>query len=67
MGQLWATIVSNQITFINLIYDSEIKFTGTMLRPQPFLSINLNRSNLCRSNVVEDRRIDNSVVCVSGA
>ena len=28
------------IIFVNLIYDSETKLTGTMLRPQPFSTVN---------------------------
>jgi len=37
----FSTIVSNQSTFVNLIYDFETKLTRTMLRPQSFLTINL--------------------------
>jgi hypothetical protein len=42
--QSTGTIVSKQINFVNVIYDSETKLTGTILRPQPILttiSVNL--------------------------
>ena len=43
------TIVSKQITFVNLIYDRETKFTGTIV-----FGNYLSKPNLCGSNVGEN-------------